>query len=77
MYKEALGEYVIALELNKKKNEEQLYYIKKLIAILKIATEEYKEALPLFLEHYEYEKLRIKNEIRATLAQGQFLIFHS
>jgi hypothetical protein len=23
------------------------------------------------------EKLRIKNEIRATLAQGQFLIFHS
>ena len=25
----------------------------------------------------KYEKLRIKNEIRATLAQGQFLIFHS
>jgi len=23
------------------------------------------------------EKLRIKNEIRATMAQGQFLIFHS
>ena len=62
MYKEALGEYVIALELNKKKNEEQLYYIKKLIAILKTATEEYKEALPLFLEHYEYEKLRINSE---------------
>lgn len=62
MYKEALEEYVIALELNKKKNEEQLYYIKKLIAILKTATEEYKEALPLFLEHYEYEKLRINSE---------------
>ena len=62
MYKEALEEYVIALELNKKKNEEQLYYIKKLIAILKTATEEYKEALPLFLEHYEYEKLRINTE---------------
>lgn len=62
MYKEALEEYVIALKLNNNKNEEQLYYIKKLIAILKTATEEYKEALPLFLEHYEYEKLRINSK---------------
>ena len=61
-YKEALEEYVTALELNKNKNEEQLYYIKKLIAILKTSTEEYKEALPLFLEHYEYEKGKTEKE---------------
>lgn len=61
-YKEALAEYIIALQQNNTKNEEQRYYIKKLIAILKTATEEYNEALPLFIEHYEYEKLRIYNE---------------
>ncbi len=54
-YKEALQQYIYALKLNNDKNEEQLYYIKKLIAILKTATEDYKEALPLFLEFYNYE----------------------
>lgn len=61
-YKEALNEYSHALKLNKVENKDQEFYIKKLIAILKTATEEYKEALPLFLEHYEYEKLRINTE---------------
>ncbi len=61
-YKEALEEYVTALDLNDNKNEEQFYYIKKLIAILKTATEEYKEALPLFLEYYQYEKGKTEKE---------------
>lgn len=58
-YKEALNEYSRALKLNKVENEDQEYYIKKLIAILKTATEEYKEALPLFLEYYQYENNKI------------------
>ncbi len=58
-YKEALNEYSRALKLNKVENEDQEYYIKKLIAILKTATEEYKEALPLFLEYYQHENNKI------------------
>jgi AraC-like DNA-binding protein len=59
-YKEALDEYTIAINLNKTENKEQFYYINKLIAILKTATEEYQEALPLFLKYYDYEKNKIK-----------------
>jgi len=55
-YKEALDEYTIAINYNRAENKEQFFYINKLIAILKTATEEYQEALPLFLKYYEYEK---------------------
>ncbi|WP_426480777.1 helix-turn-helix domain-containing protein [Chryseobacterium sp. R2ACT005] len=55
-YKEALDEYTIAIKYNRAENKEQFFYINKLIAILKTATEEYQEALPLFLKYYEYEK---------------------
>lgn len=60
-FREALNEYSLALKLNKVQNKEQLYYIKKLIAILKTATEEYKEALVLFLDYYNYEKNNISS----------------
>ncbi|WDT67977.1 helix-turn-helix domain-containing protein [Cloacibacterium sp. TD35] len=60
-YKSALEQYAIALKLNQNENQEQFYYIKKLIAILKTATEEYKEALPLFIEYYLYEKNKINS----------------
>ncbi|WP_330745282.1 helix-turn-helix domain-containing protein [Chryseobacterium sp. CP-77] len=60
-YKEALDEYTIAINHNRAENKEQFFYINKLIAILKTATEEYQEALPLFLKYYKYEKDKIKN----------------
>lgn len=59
-YKEALDEYTIAINHNRADNKEQFFYINKLIAILKTATEEYQEALPLFLKYYGYEKDKIK-----------------
>ncbi|WP_426477207.1 helix-turn-helix domain-containing protein [Chryseobacterium sp. CBSDS_008] len=59
-YKAALDEYTVAIALNRAENKEQFFYINKLIAILKTATEEYQEALPLFLKYYEYEKDKIK-----------------
>lgn len=59
-YKEALDEYTIAINHNRVDNKEQFFYINKLIAILKTATEEYQEALPLFLKYYDYEKDKIK-----------------
>ncbi|WP_126653571.1 helix-turn-helix transcriptional regulator [Chryseobacterium aureum] len=59
-YKEALDEYTIAINHNRAENKEQFFYINKLIAILKTATEEYQEALPLFLKYYEYEKDKTK-----------------
>ncbi len=55
-YNEALDEYVQAKKLAGKKNIEQFFYVKKLVGILKSATGEDKEALPLFLEYYQYEK---------------------
>lgn len=61
-YKEALNEYIKAQELSKNKNPDQFYYIKKLLGILKTATEENEEALPLFLEYYNYEKEKINTE---------------
>ncbi|MFP8895748.1 helix-turn-helix domain-containing protein [Chryseobacterium sp. EZn1] len=60
-YKEALDEYTVAINLNKAENKEQFYYVSKLIAILKTATEEYEEALPLFIKYYNYEKDKVKN----------------
>jgi len=51
-YAEALDQYIEAQKLSKNKNSDQYYYIKKLIGILKTATDENKEALPLFLEYY-------------------------
>ncbi|WP_162800911.1 helix-turn-helix transcriptional regulator [Chryseobacterium sp. KLBC 52] len=60
-YKEALNEYTVALNLNKAENKEQFYYVSKLIAILKTATEEYEEALPLFIKYYDYERDKVKN----------------
>lgn len=60
-YKEALDEYTVAINHNRADNKEQFFYINKLIAILKTATEEYQEALPLFLKYYNYEKDKIKN----------------
>lgn len=59
-YKEALDEYTIAINHNRTENKEQFFYINKLIAILKTATEEYEEALPLFLKYYEYENDKVK-----------------
>jgi len=58
-YKEALNHYIKAQELSRNKNEDQFYYIKKLIGILKTATEENKEALPLFLEYYHYQRKKL------------------
>ncbi|MBW8522221.1 helix-turn-helix transcriptional regulator [Chryseobacterium chendengshani] len=58
-YSEALDHYIIAQKLSKDKNPDQLYYIKKLLGILKTATDENKEALPLFLEYYSYQKQKI------------------
>lgn len=58
-YSEALDQYIQAQELSKNKNQDQYYYIKKLVGILKTATEENEEALPLFLEYYNYQKRKI------------------
>lgn len=55
-YKEALDYYIKAQELSKNKNKAQYFYIKKLIGILKVATDENNDALPLFLEYYNYQK---------------------
>ncbi|AZA87475.1 AraC family transcriptional regulator [Chryseobacterium shandongense] len=55
-YSEALNHYIQAQNLSKNKNPDQFFYIKKLIGILKTATDENKEALPLFLEYYNYQK---------------------
>ena len=55
-YNKALDHYIQAQELSKNKNPDQFFYIKKLLGILKTATEENKEALPLFLEYYNYQK---------------------
>lgn len=58
-YAEALDQYIEAQKLSKNKNSDQYYYIKKLIGILKTATDENKEALPLFLEYYKYQKEKL------------------
>lgn len=58
-YAEALDQYIEAQKLSKNKNSDQYYYIKKLIGILKTATDENKEALPLFLEYYNYQKEKL------------------
>ncbi|MFZ4927975.1 helix-turn-helix domain-containing protein [Chryseobacterium sp. Mn2064] len=55
-YKDALNQYIKAQSLSKNKNSDQFYYIKKLVGILKTATDENDEALPLFLEYYQYQK---------------------
>ena len=59
-YKEALNQYIKAQSLSKNKNLDQFYYIKKLVGILKTATDENDEALPLFLEYYQYEKKKMQ-----------------
>lgn len=61
-YAEALNYYIEAQKLSKNKNSDQYYYIKKLIGILKTATDENKEALPLFLEYYNYNKQKINTK---------------
>ncbi|MGE8433206.1 helix-turn-helix domain-containing protein [Chryseobacterium joostei] len=61
-YDEALNHYVQARDLSRNKNPEQFYYIKKLVGILKLATNENEEALPLFLEYYQYEKKRMTTD---------------
>ncbi|KFF11505.1 hypothetical protein IW15_14910 [Chryseobacterium soli] len=63
-YKAALNEYVKALNLAKNKNEDQYYYIKKLIGILKTTTGEDEESLSLFLEYYSYQKKKIKTDTK-------------
>jgi len=61
-YNEALDQYIQAQELSKNKNSDQFYYIKKLVGILKTATDENEEALPLFLEYYQYEKQKLNTK---------------
>lgn len=61
-YAEALDHYIEAQKLSKNKNSDQFFYIKKLIGILKTATDENKEALPLFLEYYNYQKQKINTK---------------
>lgn len=61
-YTEALDQYIEAQKLSKNKNSDQFFYIKKLIGILKTATDENKEALPLFLEYYNYQKQKINTK---------------
>lgn len=63
-YNEALDYYINAQKLSKSKNPDQFYYIKKLLGILKTATDENKEALPLFLEYYNYQKKKLNTENR-------------
>lgn len=59
-YKEALNYYIKAQNLSRNKNLDQFYYVKKLVGILKTATDENEEALPLFLEYYQYEKKKMQ-----------------
>ncbi|MGX5686872.1 helix-turn-helix domain-containing protein [Chryseobacterium cucumeris] len=59
-YKEALNQYIKAQSLSKNKNLDQFYYVKKLVGILKTATDENDEALLLFLEYYQYEKKKMQ-----------------
>lgn len=58
-YSDALDHFITAQKLAKDKNKDQYFYVKKLIGILKTATGENEEALPLFIEHYQYEKNKI------------------
>ncbi|NMR33568.1 helix-turn-helix domain-containing protein [Chryseobacterium aquaticum] len=60
-FMEALNYYTKAQNLAKNKNEEQIFYIKKTIAILKTATGEHQEATALFLEYYQYQKKKIES----------------
>lgn len=61
-YKEALDHYILAQNLSKNKNPDQFFYLKKLMGILKTATDENKEALSLFLEYYQYEKQKMETD---------------
>ncbi|MCF2221041.1 AraC family transcriptional regulator [Chryseobacterium sp. PS-8] len=61
-YKEALDHYILAQNLSKNKNPDQFFYLKKLMGILKTATDENKEALSLFLEYYQYEKKKMETD---------------
>ncbi|WHF52602.1 helix-turn-helix domain-containing protein [Chryseobacterium gotjawalense] len=60
-YSDALDYFISAQKLAKDKNKDQFFYVKKLIGILKTATGENEEALPLFIEYYRYEKNKINN----------------
>ncbi|QBO59559.1 helix-turn-helix domain-containing protein [Chryseobacterium salivictor] len=60
-YSDALDYFISAQKLAKDKNKDQFFYVKKLIGILKTATGENEEALPLFIEYYQYEKNKINN----------------
>ena len=60
-YSDALDYFISAQKLAKDKNKDQYFYVKKLIGILKTATGENDEALPLFIEYYQYEKNRIES----------------
>ncbi|WP_373781302.1 hypothetical protein, partial [Kaistella sp.] len=59
-YSNALDYFISAQKLAKDKNKDQYFYVKKLIGILKTATGENEEALPLFIEYYQYEKNKIE-----------------
>lgn len=61
-YGKALDHYMLAQKLSKNKNSDQFYYIKKLIGILKTATEENDEALLLFIEYYNYQKQKLQTD---------------
>ncbi|WP_179469157.1 helix-turn-helix transcriptional regulator [Chryseobacterium sp. H1D6B] len=61
-YNKALDYYINAQKSAADKNPDQFYYIKKLVGILKTATGENEEALPLFLEYYNYEKQKIQTK---------------
>ncbi|WP_294276271.1 helix-turn-helix transcriptional regulator [uncultured Chryseobacterium sp.] len=61
-YSDALNYYIDAQKMSKNKNPDQFYYIKKLLGILKTATEENEEALPLFLEYYNYQKQKVNTK---------------
>ena len=65
-YSAALDHFITAQKLAQNKNEDQHFYVKKLIAILKTATGENEEALPLFIEYYQYEKNKINNNSGET-----------
>ena len=60
-YSAALDHFIAAQKLAQNKNKDQYFYVKKLIGVLKTATGENEEALPLFIEYYNYEKNKIEN----------------
>ncbi|WP_143883100.1 helix-turn-helix domain-containing protein [Chryseobacterium binzhouense] len=63
-YKSALDHYITAQTLSKDRNPDQFYYIKKLIGILKTATDENEDALQLFIEYYKYQRQKLNSNTK-------------